>query len=94
MDALLAQIDVQSLLAVAIIGIIAGALARFLVPGKQSMNLIFTMLLGIVGAYVGSFIKVRAQIGDDGLVWTIGWATAGAVVVLWVVMILQKAFAK
>ena len=94
MNPLLAQIDVQSILAVAVIGVIAGALARFLVPGKQSMNLIFTMLLGIAGAYVGSFIKDYSGIGGADIVWTIGWATVGAVVVLWVVMILQKALGK
>lgn len=39
-----------------IIGLIAGALARFLVPGKDPLGLLGTLLLGIVGSFVGGFI--------------------------------------
>ena len=39
-----------------ILGIIAGALARLLVPGRDPMGLIGTMLLGIVGSFVGGFL--------------------------------------
>jgi uncharacterized membrane protein YeaQ/YmgE (transglycosylase-associated protein family) len=37
-------------------GLIVGALARLLVPGRQEMGLLMTMVLGIVGALVGGFI--------------------------------------
>jgi uncharacterized membrane protein YeaQ/YmgE (transglycosylase-associated protein family) len=37
-------------------GLIVGAVARFLVPGRQNMNLPLTMILGIVGALVGGVI--------------------------------------
>lgn len=36
-----------------IIGLVVGALARLLVPGRQPMGWIATALLGIIGAYVG-----------------------------------------
>lgn len=36
-----------------IIGLIVGAIARLLVPGRQPMGWIATAALGIVGAYVG-----------------------------------------
>ncbi|WP_306365146.1 GlsB/YeaQ/YmgE family stress response membrane protein [Nocardia sp. CC227C] len=36
-----------------IIGLIAGAIARLLVPGKEDMGWIATILLGIAGGYVG-----------------------------------------
>ena len=39
-----------------IIGAIAGFLARALVPGKDSMGVIATVLLGIVGSFVGGFL--------------------------------------
>ena len=39
-----------------ILGIIAGALARLLVPGRDPMGLLGTMLLGIVGSFVGGFL--------------------------------------
>jgi uncharacterized membrane protein YeaQ/YmgE (transglycosylase-associated protein family) len=39
-----------------IIGIVIGALGRLVVPGRQNMGMLMTMVLGIVGAIVGFFI--------------------------------------
>ena len=39
-----------------IAGFLVGALARLLVPGRQSMGVAMTIVLGIVGALVGGFI--------------------------------------
>jgi len=39
-----------------VVGLIAGALARLLVPGKQPMSILTTMVLGIVGSFVGGFL--------------------------------------
>ena len=39
-----------------IVGLIAGALARLLVPGRQHMSIPATILLGIVGSFVGGFL--------------------------------------
>ncbi|MGV9663800.1 GlsB/YeaQ/YmgE family stress response membrane protein [Nocardia niigatensis] len=36
-----------------IIGLIAGAIARLLVPGKEDFGIIWTVVLGIIGGYVG-----------------------------------------
>ena len=40
-----------------IIGLIAGGLARLLVPGRQPMGLLMTMVLGLVGSIIGGFIS-------------------------------------
>jgi uncharacterized membrane protein YeaQ/YmgE (transglycosylase-associated protein family) len=40
----------------AIIGLIVGALAKLIMPGKDPGGIIVTMLLGIAGAFVGTFI--------------------------------------
>jgi len=40
-----------------VIGLIAGALARLLVPGRQSMGIMMTMILGLVGSVVGGVIS-------------------------------------
>jgi len=45
--------DLTSILAWIIIGLIAGAVARFLVPGPDPMGWIGTIVLGIVGSFVG-----------------------------------------
>jgi uncharacterized membrane protein YeaQ/YmgE (transglycosylase-associated protein family) len=39
-----------------VVGLIAGLLARLLVPGRDHMGLIGTIVLGIVGSFVGGFI--------------------------------------
>jgi uncharacterized membrane protein YeaQ/YmgE (transglycosylase-associated protein family) len=39
-----------------IIGLIAGALARLLVPGPDPIGILGTILLGIVGSFVGGFL--------------------------------------
>ncbi len=39
-----------------LVGLIAGALARLLVPGNDSMGILATMILGLVGSLVGGFL--------------------------------------
>jgi len=39
-----------------IVGLIAGAVARLLVPGKQDIGIAATILLGIVGSFIGGFL--------------------------------------
>ena len=41
---------------VVIVGLIAGALARLFVPGKQQMSIGATIVLGSVGSFVGGFL--------------------------------------
>ena len=62
-----------------IIGIVAGFLARLLVPGRDPMGFIATVVLGMVGAFVGGFLA-DALFDDE----SVGWfgATVGAVIVL------------
>ena len=39
-----------------VIGLIAGALARLLVPGRQDISIPMTILIGIIGSFVGGFL--------------------------------------
>jgi uncharacterized membrane protein YeaQ/YmgE (transglycosylase-associated protein family) len=63
-------------------GLIIGALARLLVPGHQPIGLLKTMLLGIVGSFVGGFIGFLI-IGGDPL-QSAGWigSLLGAIIVV------------
>ncbi len=69
-----------------LLGLLAGALAKFLVPGRDPSGCIVTVLLGIAGALVGGFVGTVLGWGDvtSGRfdVRSIALATAGAVVVL------------
>jgi len=48
--------SIGSILSWIVCGFVVGLCARFLMPGRQSMSLLMTMVLGIVGALVGGFI--------------------------------------
>ena len=39
-----------------VVGLIAGALARLIVPGRQNISILMTIVLGIVGSFVGGFL--------------------------------------
>jgi uncharacterized membrane protein YeaQ/YmgE (transglycosylase-associated protein family) len=69
-----------------VVGFIAGALARLLVPGPDPMSLFGTWLLGVVGSFVGGFLGylVFGADIDDGPVQVAGifGSIVGAIVVL------------
>jgi uncharacterized membrane protein YeaQ/YmgE (transglycosylase-associated protein family) len=48
----------------AIFGLIAGALAKWIMPGKDPGGIFITMLLGIAGALVGGFLASLVGIGS------------------------------
>ena len=54
------------IIAMVIIGAIAGYLARLLVPGPDPMSVAATILLGIVGSFVGGFLGYVLFDKDNG----------------------------
>lgn len=54
----------MGVLAWIVMGLVAGVLARFFIPGKVPMGLVGTILLGIVGAVVGGFIGTQMGWGN------------------------------
>lgn len=54
----------MGILAWIIFGLIAGALAKLLMPGKDPGGFIVTMLIGIAGAVVGGFIGTLIGFGS------------------------------
>jgi uncharacterized membrane protein YeaQ/YmgE (transglycosylase-associated protein family) len=44
------------ILSLIVIGLIAGAVARLVVPGRQNISIPMTILLGIIGSFVGGFL--------------------------------------
>jgi uncharacterized membrane protein YeaQ/YmgE (transglycosylase-associated protein family) len=48
--------DMGTIILFLLLGIVAGAIARLLVPGRDPMGLLGTMILGIVGSFVGGFL--------------------------------------
>lgn len=75
-----------------ILGLIAGALAKLFMPGKDGGGFFVTMGLGIAGAFVGgwlgSFIGIGSVTGLDlGSIFT---ATAGAFLILFIYKQVKK----
>jgi uncharacterized membrane protein YeaQ/YmgE (transglycosylase-associated protein family) len=44
------------IISILVVGIIAGALARLIVPGRQNLSIGMTIVLGVVGSFVGGFL--------------------------------------
>ena len=89
--------SVESLLSWMVCGLIVGLIARLLLPGRQGMSLLLTMVLGIVGSVVGGFLYSLVQgapaepFSLSGNAWQ-GWVVAilGAVLVLWAYVKLNR----
>ena len=83
----------MGILAWIIFGLIAGALAKFIMPGDDPGGFIVTTIIGIVGAVIGGFIAVQLGWGDvtgfDLRSFVI--AIAGALVLLAGYRLLKKA---
>ena len=72
-----------------VLGIIAGALAKFMMPGKDPGGIIVTMFIGIAGAFAGGwlgrFLEFLPASNPDGMIPGIGsivTATVGALLLL------------
>ena len=68
-----------------IVGLVVGAIARFVLPGEQKMGWIMTCLLGVAGSFAAGFVGQAIglyQVGQGA-----GWiaSVVGAVLLLFVV---------
>lgn len=74
------------IVSIIVIGLIAGALARLLVPGRQNLSILATIVLGVVGSFVGGFLGylLFGKDAGDGFLQPAGiiGAVIGAVLVL------------
>jgi uncharacterized membrane protein YeaQ/YmgE (transglycosylase-associated protein family) len=67
-----------------IIGLIVGAVAKLLMPGKDPGGIIITMLLGVAGAFVGTFIGRALGLYRDGASAGFIVSVIGAIILLWI----------
>lgn len=75
-----------------IMGLIVGALAKFIMPGKDPGGFIVTILLGIAGAFVGGFVASTIGLGNfTGFnLGSFLVATGGAVLLLFLYRAMKK----
>jgi uncharacterized membrane protein YeaQ/YmgE (transglycosylase-associated protein family) len=76
-----------------VIGLIVGALARLILPGKEAfpdgpLGWLLTAILGIAGAFIGDFIARSIWAGEN---YVVGWVMSiiGAIILLLLVRLLM-----
>jgi uncharacterized membrane protein YeaQ/YmgE (transglycosylase-associated protein family) len=68
----------------AIFGLLIGLVARAVMPGRQHMGLIVTMILGLVGAWLGGLIGRMLGMYDEGHPAGFFMALVGALILLFI----------
>ncbi|MFI9028213.1 GlsB/YeaQ/YmgE family stress response membrane protein [Streptomyces sp. NPDC053560] len=85
--------EASSIIGAIVIGIVIGALGRLVVPGRQHIGILWTMLIGIVAAFVGAWIAMGLGVADTRGVDWIEWGIQVAVAALGV-MAMERALAR
>ncbi len=77
--------NLTAILVTCLIGLVVGAIAKLLMPGKDPGGLIITIVLGVAGAILGGFLSIALGVGngvDDFDVGTIVLAVVGSMILL------------
>ena len=86
------EFEMMGLLSWIVMGLAAGALARFLSPGEDSMGCFMTLATGIVGAILGGF--AASWLGFGGFrgfdLYSLIVATLGAVVLILILRLFRR----
>jgi uncharacterized membrane protein YeaQ/YmgE (transglycosylase-associated protein family) len=78
------------LLATLIIGLIVGAVAKLLMPGKDPGGFIITILLGIAGSFVGTFLGRAVGLYGEGSSAGFIMSVIGAMILLLIYRLVAK----
>jgi uncharacterized membrane protein YeaQ/YmgE (transglycosylase-associated protein family) len=73
-----------------IVGLIVGAIARLLMPGRDSMGILATIALGIVGSFIGGFLQNLVEYHSVSVhsFHTVG--IIGSIIGAWVLLLLLR----
>jgi uncharacterized membrane protein YeaQ/YmgE (transglycosylase-associated protein family) len=63
------DVDVESIVGFVLVGIVVGLLARFLVPGRDPIGIIGTIVLGVIGAVAGGWLAGAVFAETQGVDW-------------------------
>jgi uncharacterized membrane protein YeaQ/YmgE (transglycosylase-associated protein family) len=70
-----------------IVGLVVGAIARFIMPGSEQLGILLTAVLGVAGSFVGGFIaRIFSKPADGAIVNPAGLilSVVGAMILLYV----------
>ncbi|WP_328320474.1 GlsB/YeaQ/YmgE family stress response membrane protein [Streptomyces sp. NBC_00388] len=65
--------EISGIISAIVIGIVIGVLGRLVVPGRQRIGILLTIVVGIVAAFVGAFIAHALGVDDTNGVDWIEW---------------------
>ncbi|GAB3345526.1 GlsB/YeaQ/YmgE family stress response membrane protein [Modestobacter lapidis] len=68
--------SISGIIGFLVFGLIVGALARLIKPGKQNLSILATLALGVVGALIGGLVASALGTGDFGELNIIGGIVA------------------
>jgi uncharacterized membrane protein YeaQ/YmgE (transglycosylase-associated protein family) len=86
----------MNILAWIVLGLVAGAIAKAIYPGQQSGGILGTLILGVIGAFVGGSLYNLVTTGTISLAATglsiggIVVAVIGAIIALWIYYALAR----
>lgn len=63
------EIDIGSIIGYVIVGAIVGVIARLVVPGREGLGILATILLGVAGAVVGGWLAGAVFEDTEGVDW-------------------------
>ncbi|MGW5863197.1 GlsB/YeaQ/YmgE family stress response membrane protein [Streptomyces sp. NPDC055239] len=62
--------EISGIISAVVIGIVIGVLGRLVLPGRQRIGVLWTILVGIVAAFVGTAVAVAFGVADTkGIDW-------------------------
>jgi uncharacterized membrane protein YeaQ/YmgE (transglycosylase-associated protein family) len=73
---------IGTIISAIVVGAIVGALARLIMPGRQSIGVIMTVVLGIVGSLVGSWVTYQVGYSNSNGGWAVVPFLVGVVVAI------------
>jgi len=65
-----------------LLGLAAGAIAKYLHPGPDPGGTLATMGIGVAGSFVGGFLMSLVGLGGGGMIWSLITAVLGAFLLL------------
>ena len=78
-DAIRPDTDISSIIGYVVVGLIVGVLARFLLPGRDPIGFLGTLVIGILGAVLGGWLAGAFFAETGGVDWL---ASIGVAIVL------------
>ena len=75
---------------ICIVGLIVGAIARLLVPGRDNIGILGTILLGIIGSFVGGFLENLIEYHTLSVHSFHAVGLIGSIIGAWVLLLLLR----